>query len=125
MASIGSGSPTAPSAVAPISRRRSSSASRLDLASVMLWSLVPMSAALGRSSGSRGKAQLSALKSLRRWGSRGGWHENPELGRTAGHPVANRVEQLLSAESMVRHHQVPMHNRFLTRPRGFSRAVSR
>ena len=67
MAFIGSGSPTAPSAVAPISRRRCNSVSRLDLASTMPCSRVRTPAALGSSSGSTGKAQLSALKSLMRW----------------------------------------------------------
>jgi hypothetical protein len=51
-----------------------------------------------------GKAQLSALKSLTRWIVWGAWHENPELGRTACHPIADRVDQLLTAESVVRHH---------------------
>ena len=67
MALIGSGSPTAPSAVAPISRRRCNSVSRLDFASAMPWSRVRASAALGSRSASTGKAQLSALKSLTRW----------------------------------------------------------
>ena len=67
MAFIGLGSPTAPSAAAPISRSRFSSVSRLDFASARAWSRVGTSAALGSRSGSTGKAQLSALKSLMRW----------------------------------------------------------
>jgi len=67
MAFIGSGWPTAPSAVAPISPRRCNSVSRLDFASAMPWSRVRTSAALGSRSASTGKAQLSALKSLTRW----------------------------------------------------------
>ena len=55
MAFIGSGSPTAPSAVAPILRRRSNSVSRLEFASAMPWSWVRTSAALARRSGSMGK----------------------------------------------------------------------
>jgi hypothetical protein len=63
MAFIGSGSPTAPSAVAPISRRGAIRCQGWTSRQQRLRRV----RALGSTSRSTGKAQLSALKSLTRW----------------------------------------------------------
>jgi hypothetical protein len=123
MAFIGSESPTAPSAVAPISRRRCNSVVKVGLR--VSNAFVARSGA-GQYVEFDGEGAAECVEVVDEMGCGRGWHEHPELGRTAGHPIADRVEQLLAAESVVRHHEVLMHNWDSSAGRrGFDGAVSR
>ena len=107
IAIIGLGSPTAPSAVAPISRRRLSSVSRLDLATAMPSSRI--SAAVGKHArvDGEGAAERAEVGDEMRGGR--GRREDPELGGTARHPIADGVQQFLAAQRLIRHDEVSTH----------------
>ena len=81
------------------------SGSRLDFASAMPSSRVR---ALGQCVEFDGEGATESVEVVDEMDCGRGWHEHPELGRARGHPIADRVEQLLAAERMVRHYQVLM-----------------
>ena len=58
----------------------------------------------GQKVGVDGEGATERVEVIDEMGGRSGRHEHPELGWTAGHPVADCVEQLLTAESVVGHH---------------------